>query len=303
LLSKIKSQRTITCFFVIVLLLYSIKTISRNTAWESDYKLFTTDVQTSSNSGRCNVIAGSMILNKARMEANISKQIEQYKQAEEYLNKGLNIYSENIGGWSCLGEVQIYLEKYDEATKSLKEVFRFDSLNANAQNNLMFIATKYEEKNLHSKSLEIYKFILKRNPANVICLYNIADVYKDMGKLDTAIALLDYTIKLKPDYDDAYNRIAGYYGQYKKNYVKAIEYLSKAYSLNPKYFSTLENLGIIYGLKADFNNSLLYFRQAFQIDSANAQLCINIGKTYEMLGNKIKAKEFYKKANNVNGKK
>lgn len=303
LLSKIKSQRTITCFFVIVLLLYSIKTISRNTAWESDYKLFTTDVQTSSNSGRCNVIAGSMILNKARTEANISKQIEQYKEAEEYLIKGLNIYSENVGGWGCLGEVQIYLEKYDEAVKSLKEVFRFDSLNANAQNNLIYIATKYEEKNLHSRSLGVYNFILKRNPANAVCLYNAADVYKDMGRLDTAIVLLDNAIKLKPDYTDAYNRIAGYYGQYKKDYVKAIEYLSKAYSLNPKYLSTLENLGIIYGLKADYNNSLLYLRQAFQIDSANAQLCINIGKTYENLGNKNKANEFYNKANKVNGKK
>ena len=124
-----------------------------------------------------------------------------------------------------------------------------------------------------------------------------------MGKLDTAISLINYVIKLKPDYVDAYNRIAGYYGQYRKDYSKAIEYLSKAYNLNPKYFSTLENLGIIYGIKADFSNSLLYFKQAYQLDSTNAQLCINIGKTYEMLGNKIKAKEFYQKANNVNGKK
>lgn len=303
LFATIKSQKTITFIFVIVLLLYSVKTISRNTAWESDYKLFTTDVQTSSNSGRCNVIAGSMVLNMARTETNISKQTEQYKQAEEYLNKGLNIYSENIGGWSCLGEVQIYLEKFDDAVKSLKEVFRFDSLNANAQNNLMFIATKFEEKRLYSKALDMYKFILKRNPANAVCLYNAADVYKDMGQLDTAIAMIDHTIKIKPDYEDAYNRIAGYYGQYKKDYSKAIEYLNKAYRLNPKYMPTLENLGIIYGLKADFNNALLYLRQAFQIDSANAPLCINIGKTYELLGNKIKAKEFYQKANNVNGKK
>jgi tetratricopeptide (TPR) repeat protein len=303
LLSMIKSQKYISYIFVAVMLLYFIKTISRNTAWESDYKLFTTDVQTSTNSGRCNVIAGSLILNKARNETNISRQTEQYKQAEDYLNKGLSIYSENVGGWGCLGEVQIYLNKYDEAVKSLKEVFRFDSLNANAQNNLIYIANKFEEKGLYSKSLDIYKFVLKRNPVNTACLYSVADVYKDMGKLDTAISLINSVIKLKPDYVDAYNRIAGYYGQYKKDYSKAIEYLSKAYSLNPKYMSTLENLGIIYGIKADFNNSLLYFRQAYQLDSTNAQLCINIGKTYEMLGNKIKAKEFYQKANNVNGKK
>ena len=303
LLSKIKAQKYISYIFITVILLYSVKTISRNTAWESDYKLFTTDVQTSTKSGRCNVIAGSLILNKARNETDISKQTELYKQSEDYLNRGLAIYSENEGGWGCLGEVQIYLNKYDEAVKSLKQVFRFDSLNANAQNNLIFIATKFDDKGLYSKSLDIYKYVLKRNPVNTSCLYSVADVYKDMGKLDTAISLINYVIKLKPDYVDAYNRIAGYYGQYRKDYSKAIEYLSKAYNLNPKYFSTLENLGIIYGIKADFSNSLLYFKQAYQLDSTNAQLCINIGKTYEMLGNKIKAKEFYQKANNVNGKK
>jgi tetratricopeptide (TPR) repeat protein len=303
LLVKIKSQKIITFIFIPILVLYSIKTISRNTAWESDFKLFTTDVKTSVNSGRCNVIAGSLILNKARTETNISKQTEQYKQAEEYLNKGLGIYSENEAGWSCLGEVQIYLGKYDEAVKSLAEVFRFDSTNANSQNNLLFIATKFEEKNLHSKALDVYKILFKHNPVSPVYMYNIADVYQKTGKLDTALVLLERAIKLKPDYYDAYNRIAGFYGQYKKNYTKAIEYLNESYSRNPKYFSTLENLGIIYGLKADFNNSLLYFKEAYRVDSANAQLCINIGRTYDMLHDKINANEFYQKANKFSEKK
>jgi len=293
LLVKIKSSKVITSVLILLMLLYSIKTISRNSAWKSDFTLFTTDVKTSVNSGRCNVIAGSLILNEARTVKKIEEQKAMYRQSEEYLKRGLDIYADNLQGWNCLGEVQIYLDEYPEAIASLKSALKMDSLNYSALNNLLFVANKYEENIQSTEAVKIYRFLINRNPSEATYWYSFAQSLKSLNQLDSAIIILQHAISLKPDYYDAYNRIAEYYGQYKNDYANSIKYLDKAYQMNPTNKETLENLGVIYGIKAEYEKSLSYFEKAYVQDSLNPQLCNNIGKTYEMLGDKTKAAAYY----------
>lgn len=302
-LNRIKSRKLILSALFILLILYSLKTISRNTAWKDDYTLFTTDVKTSVNSGRCNVIAGSLILNKARDEKDTVKQMAQYRQAEEYLKRGLNIYDENIGGWGCLGEVQIYLGRLDEAVISLKNVFKFDSKNAYALKNLLYIGNRFDDKNQFKKAMDVYKLLDKQNPSDPTYQYNMANDYRNLNNIDSAFILLENIIKTKPDYYDAYNRLAEFYGQLKNDFDQSLKYLDIAYKLNPQYEKTLENLGVAYGFKSDFKQSLSWFNKAYQVDSTSAKLCDNIARTYELLGNKKKAKEYYTKAKKNREKK
>jgi protein O-mannosyl-transferase len=303
LIQKIRVKRLLNSVILIILLLYSVKTISRNQAWMNDYTLFTTDVETSVNSGRCNAIAGSQILEKARVEKDTAKQHEMYIKAEYYLQRGVNIYAVNREAWNNLGEVQIYLGKYKDAISSLEFVFTMDSLNPNALNNLSYIANKYEQQHLYKESIGVYKLLMKQDPSEYIYVTNIAGVYRDMNKVDTAIMILDDVIRRKPDYYEAYNRIAEYYAVNKNDYEHAISYLDKAYEKDPKYQPTLENLGVIYGLRSDYKRSLSYFIEAYHIDSAKVNLCSNIGRTYELLGDKTKANEYYQKAKTLAQKK
>ena len=302
-LNKIKAIKIFNFVFFALLILYSIKTISRNNSWKNDFTLFTTDVNTSVNSGRCNVVAGSLILDKARTETDSAKQKEMFEQSEKYLKRGLDIYFENVIGLNCLAEIQIYQKQYDSAVSSIKSVFKFDSLNYYALTNLLFIASKYNEIGEYSKSIETYNILLKQKPNDIVYLFNISDVYRNINKIDTAISIVKKVIKLKPDYYDAYNHLAEFYGRYKNDFNQSIQYLLKAYNLNPQFKSTLENLGVIYGLKKDYNNSLIYFMKAYAVDSTNVGLCGNIGRTYDFLGDKNKANEFYLKTNRLSSKK
>ncbi len=296
-LNKIRLQKLFVSALLIIMLLLSVKTISRNTAWKDDFTLFTTDVKTSTNSGRCNVIAGSLILNKAREEKDTVKQKEQYIQAEEYLKKGVGIYDENIAGWDCLGEVQIFLDKFQEAVKSLKAVFKYDPSNSVALKNLFYLGNQYDKKQEYNSALAIYRFLDKQNPADSTYQFNIANDYKNLNQTDSALIILKNLIKRKPYYYDAYNTIAEYYGQFYKDYDESLKYLEIAYQRNPSYSKTLANLGVVYGLKVDFKNSLFYFSKAFQLDSTSVELCKNMARTYELLGNRKKADEFNLKAN------
>lgn len=277
------------------LIFYLVKTVNRNIAWKSDYTLFTTDVETSVNSGRCNVIAGALIVADMRDEKDTALKCSEFEKASEYLERGLEIYDGNIEGWNSLGEVSIYLGKYDRAEDALKKALTIDSLNATALNNLFYVGQHYQNQMLDSKALCAYNFLISKKP-EAEYFYNIARIYKGMDKTDTAISILEKAILLKPDFYDAYNLIASYYAQLKNEYDKALSYLEKAYNLNSRYTPTLENMGIIYGMKADYKQSLFYFKKAVELDSANASLYTNIARTYQVIGNSVKAQEYFAKA-------
>ncbi|OFY87802.1 MAG: hypothetical protein A2236_07840 [Bacteroidetes bacterium RIFOXYA2_FULL_33_7] len=62
---NIKQYNTIiTSFLVMVMLLFSVKTISRNSAWENDFILFTTDVEVSGNSAKSTTSAGGKLIHR-----------------------------------------------------------------------------------------------------------------------------------------------------------------------------------------------------------------------------------------------
>ena len=303
LLNKIKAIKIFNFVFFALIMMYSIKTISRNTAWKNDFTLTTTDVKTSVNSGRCNVVAGSMILEKARKETDSVKQNEMFEQSKKYIKRGIDIYSENVEGLNSLAEILIYQRKYDSAAYFIKTVFKYEPQNYYALSNLFFIACKYNELHEYSSSIATFDILLKQRPNEVKYLYYVSDVYRNINKIDTAISFVEKVIKLNPNNYEAYNSLAEFYGRYKKDYNNAIKYLIKSYDLNPQYKAALQNLGVIYGLKADYKNSLKYFMKVYLMDSLNSGLCQNIGRTYESLGDKKKASEFYFKANKLSGKK
>ena len=194
------------------------------------------------------------------------------------------------------------MEKYDVAEDALKHALQIDSLNKDALTNLFFVGFQYQNMMLDEKALNVYNYLLTKK-TDASFYYNIASVLNRQGKVDTSIVLLEKAIKLRPDYYDAYNLIASFYGKNKNDFNKAIQYLMTAYDKNPQYEQTLSNLGVIYGMKTDYKNSLIYFMKAYAMDSTNVGLCGNIGRTYDLLGNKNKANEFYFKANRLSVKK
>lgn len=281
-------------FFGIVIF-YSAKTFSRNRAWESDDVLFATDVKTSVNSGRINVIEGSMILADARREKDSTLKKSKYEEALGYINRGLEIYDGNMEGWNNFAEISIYLNNYGDAETALERVLNNDSVNATALNNLFYVAYHYQSEALNSKALRLYEF-LNSKKSSAKYFYNIAVILENEGETDSALAVLDQAISVDPDYYDAYNLAAEYYATKKNNYAKSLSYLEKAYKRNDHYTKTIDNLGNIYAMKGDYRQSLAYFEKAVKLDSTDAAIYQNMAISYRSLGNNAKAKECLEKA-------
>ncbi|MFA4852869.1 MAG: tetratricopeptide repeat protein [Bacteroidales bacterium] len=298
------SRKAVFMVVGVLLLAYSVKTISRNPAWYDDYTLFTTDVKTSYNSAKCLTSAGEVMLERSQEKGTDSVEKKQLlKQALEYLQRATQIHPAYNAAWILYGNAFLYLEQYEQAMQCYENSLRLTPGYKDAINNILCVAQGAGRKKQFANSVRYYKRLLVLQPNNYDGMIQLADVYEQANKPDSALAILNGIIKLKPDYYLAYNKMGEVYGKVFNNIDKSLEYLMKAYSMKQDDATVLENLGVAYGISADYKNSLLYFSLAYQQDSTNARLCSNIAKTYEMLSNVEKANEYYLKANNFAQKK
>lgn len=292
------SKKAVFIVVGILLSAYSVKTISRNPVWYDDFTLFTTDVKTSFNSAKCLTSAGQMLTIRSQEKGTdsiVEKQM--LKQAVEYLQKATQIHPSFNIAWISFGNVFLDLKQYEQAMQCYEKSLLLVPGNNDAINNILCVAQGTRKMKQFANSEKYYKRLLVLRPDNYDDMTQLADLYEQANEPDSQLIILNQLIKLKPNNYLVYNKMGEVYGMHLNNINRSIEYFMKAYKMKPDDTAVLKNLGVAYGISADYNNSLLYFRKAYLLDSSNAQLCANIGKTYEMLGNKIKANQFYQKAN------
>jgi tetratricopeptide (TPR) repeat protein len=117
-------------------------------------------------------------------------------------------------------------------------------------------------------------------------------------------AMADYMIitASDPRNENALESIGRIYGKYYNDMGKAVENLEKAYAVNPKNPSVLKSLGVAMGIKGDFQKSLEYLLQAYQVDKADTTLLRNISASYFNVGNSVKGNEFDQLARSMKSK-
>lgn len=89
-----KNRSLVLGIFGLSIVLFSIKTIFRNTAWESNDRLFMTDVQVSENSAKLQNACGQLVLTQAKEETNAAKKRALCQEAISRVNRALQIYPE-----------------------------------------------------------------------------------------------------------------------------------------------------------------------------------------------------------------
>jgi len=256
-----------TSFITIVILsLYSVKTISRNRAWENDLTLFTTDVKISVNSAKSNCSAGGKLLEEAQ-RPNIRKDKQKHdKLCEEslkYLNRAIEIYPQYIDALNLLGNA--YFEYNYQVARSLH-----------------FYAEVLELRPYHLISYENCRIVAK----NAIALINNNTISSDSNNVKEILSSCEEVLKTSPDMGEIYHLEGLLYGRYLNDLKKALDCFEKANLLNNfvKTADFYKDIGVVYGLSSDYGNALINFLKAVELDPDDPQTYINIGVTYQNLG-------------------
>jgi tetratricopeptide (TPR) repeat protein len=259
----INKPKTGLPILLLILLLFSIKTISRNTVWKNDYTLFTTDVKVSSNSAKSNCSAGGNYWEKAKETLNKNKQKELYTLSEKHLRKSLEIHPNYVDAWLLLGNV-LFDAKTDifGSANCYQEVLKRQPANNNAWKNIDIVLQNSENRKLQ---VEFYQKLLSFNQEKYIINYRLGVLYgRHFGDLE-----------------------------------KGVHFLEKATALNPKQVEALKDLGTAYGMSNQTLKAYETFSKALAIEKNDKQIYINLGIAARQLGKTDEANKYFTKANTL----
>jgi len=286
-----------------ILTLYSIRTISRNPVWKDDFTLFTSDVNVSANSAKCTISAGGVLIEASQKTADPVQKEEYLNRAIKYLSHGLEVHPHYVAGWVLYGNALLYLEKFNEAYVCYENALKIAPQNKDALNNIAHLAQLLNSKGFYEESIKTFYKLNKYEPLSRNNRYQLARAYESKNQIDSAMSILLGIVKEDPKHYDSHSKLGELYGKIFNNLDKSLEHLLIANQIKPDDASNLENLGIAYGMKKDFTQSLHFFEEAMKLKPDKPELYLNISQTYAIMGNKQKAEEFRIKAQEVASKK
>ncbi|MEO5572422.1 MAG: tetratricopeptide repeat protein [Bacteroidia bacterium] len=287
----LKSNSTLFSVVLIVLVLFSFKTISRNADWKNNLTLLAQDVKTSPESARIRYAYGSAILiEQALKEKDKTKKYELLDKSIEQLEKGVAILNTYSDAFYHLGLAYKEKEDYPNAIKNLEA----------AQNGKkwteadFFVAMgiAYGGAKQFDKAIANLNKAIEIDPKNADPYNNLGLYYDEMGDKQNAIKSLNKAIELNPKFDKAYYNLGNTYAK-SGDYNKAIDFYKKAFAIDPVYEDAYNNTGNSYAAMKDYANAIVYYKKVIEINPSNLKVLNNIGVTYKMMGDDVNGDKYF----------
>jgi protein O-mannosyl-transferase len=267
LINKITiNKMLINTFIVSVVVLFSIKTFSRNFAWKNDYALAMADVETSKYSAKINMSAGGALIEKCKELTDTLERKKTALKAVEYLEWSLKLYPGYGQPIDLLGNAHFEAGNYNESIKYFETFITSNPTDKRVVNNVEIVGNFCMQKNLIQQAEYAYKVRIKFDPPSV-------HAYAQLGEI---------------------------FGKHKNNLDSSLYFLEKAYSIQPENTDVLQKMGVVYAMKNNPQQALLYFTKALDIDPQNAHIMLNMSIAYRQMGQNDKAEEFFARAKALN---
>jgi protein O-mannosyl-transferase len=241
----LNSGKQLLAASVILIVLYSAKTISRNKDWKSNTLLFTKDLKTVPNSAHMLMYNADFLTNKDTLKAisPAEKEIRLLK-AKKIINKALNIYTLFPDAYYLYGKIWYELKNYDSAYYGYSHAMALNPGKAMYHNNTgtcYFSLGKYEE------AVKEFTEAARLDKNDADPPFNLGSAYGAMGErfkmqndmanankmFNIAIPYFEKAIQLKPDYKSAYQFLGATYINIGDT-LKGRMYIEKAETIHPK---------------------------------------------------------------------
>jgi tetratricopeptide (TPR) repeat protein len=322
------SPRVLAGILTVVLLLYSIKTISRNFVWKDNLTIFLVDSKVSTNSAKLNMSAGGDLTKLAEenfdtlrhtgrlqyvadlldMNVDVSSIPDSTLQRKflelsiQYLNRTLVIYPTHSNAWLLLGNAEYKLHKDPQEAKAAYQKAVDDRVGGyyDAWYNMGCVEV---ENNMPALAKEHFLKAIAIKPDEFPSRFNLAVAYMNLGNTDSALIWFKKTLELKPLDAVTYYKMGTIYGKQLGNLDMAIKYITKAIEYNPNEAVYYEDLGVAYGLEDKPDDAIRVSEQCLKRFPAYVPALRNISISYRKKGDLAKANEYDAKIAQLSGKK
>lgn len=279
----------------ILFMLYSFKTVTRNSVWRDNITLYSKDVKTSPNSCQVRRHYGTELINNGIYEKDAQKRIEWFDKGTEQLKVALKINPYWGEAFFQLGIAYQMLEmNNDSASYYYIRTIEVSPMNTRSYNNLGILYQGLGKQELASY---YYNKAVEVNPYFSLGVQNRDSHRKktglDVHSFPTSLNQ-DSTVNFIPEgkHDFTFYFSLGTNYAMKGDYANAAKYLEKAIEMNPNVIEPLINLSNCYALLKNYQKNIETLNKVIAINPNNTQALGNLATTYELIGNKDKAEEY-----------
>jgi tetratricopeptide (TPR) repeat protein len=283
-------------FVGVIVLLYSIKTITRNTAWENNYKLFLTDVAYSPNSAKLQTsVGGDMTKEADALTDTIQKKLL-LQEAITHLNKAIAIYPNHSNALLLLGNALYKLNKnpnevipiYNKAEQTRQGGYYDANYN---------VGCVEIENGMPQLAKENFLKAYSMSPTMHECVFNLGEAYAQTGNIDSALYFYKHSIELKPTTPNGYYKVGTIYGKQLNQLDSAIVYLNKAVEYGPNVELYYEDLAVAYGLKNNIAKAIEVSLNCLKFNPNYLPSIRILAISYKRMGDQANAQRYAKMAN------
>ena len=245
---KFNLKKITPYMFGFVLMLFTVKTISRNFDWKDNFTLYTKDVQTSKNSAIITRFAGQELLSRLEIEKDTNN-------AKKYVQLAI-----------------FYLEQAEKLNKSTTET--------------VLLGNAYCNNSEYEKALTMYAETLRMNKNYTLAYGNYLIAVEKIPSPELKIHYYDQLINIVGDRYEPYYKKGYVYGKQLNNLDSAISNLNRAIIFDSANLECLSAIGVAYAMKGNFRKSAYYLEKGYKINPNDENILNNLIATLANLGEK-----------------
>ena len=164
---------------------------------------------------------------------------------------------------------------------------------------MVFSIWTYERNSVWKDEITLWEDCVKKSPASVRSLSNLASNLYIKGKFEEAAGLLKNAVRLDPDDEKVHVHLGNvFFAQGNRD--QAIDHYRKALKLYPAYDMAHINLGSVLLLEGRIQEAVVHFEEALRINNFNDQAHSNLAKALLKAGKTQEAVIHFKKAIRIN---
>lgn len=282
LCKKDKLRQPCGICLLILMVVFSVRSIHRSNEWRNELDLFTSGVSVCPLNAKVHYNIGKVMSEKAGQNdvalaeyreavrlhpqydqawnnlGNMLKDMGQAEEAEVCLHNALDSNPEFAAAWMNLGIVKASLQKTDEAEKCYRTA--------------VIHRRKYPD-----------------------AYYNLGNLYIDLNRFDDAVTAFRNATVLKPDHQNSWMNLAILHETHER-YNEAEAILHEGLKNLPNHPGLNYNLANVLGKVGRFEESEIYFKKALDFNPNSAQIHANMAVVYHRAGKLDLAEKSYKRS-------
>lgn len=156
-------------------------------------------------------------------------------------------------------------------------------------------ATLFRKDKNYKQAIDYYTEAIKLNAIDHESYNNIANIYMDLNKPDTALINYKQALAVKPDYYVALDNIGAFYAR-KNMFDSALFYFARVLEKKPDYKPTYSNRGLTYMSLKRYDEAIKDWQKYLEYEPDAADIINTIGLCYRMKGNYQDALKYINRA-------